>query len=194
MNFTAEFSEFSWKLSAFLLMKFIEKPTVNAIKDEVYKMCCDIANGKQVEFNAKFNEPIFVQRLPYYASSRITRSLLLTHAYLDPNQVEPIQGHFDIEHIFPKKWQTANYNGWDSKEAKEHLERFGNKILFERKLNIQAGNGYFEQKKSKYSESRIHMTKSLANYHKSDWVKDDIEARERQFANDLMAFFKEHLN
>ena len=40
------------------------------------------------------------------------------------------------EHIFPKKWQTTNYNGWDEKDAQAYLDCFGNKIVFEKKLNI----------------------------------------------------------
>ena len=56
----------------------------------------------------------------------------------------------DIEHIFPKKWQDTNYNGWTKIDADLYLDRFGNKTVFEKKLNIQAGNGYFGVKKQKY--------------------------------------------
>ena len=51
-------------------------------------------------------------------------------AYLNINQSDLIPATFDIEHIFPKKWQDTNYNGWDKKDADLYLDRFGNKIIF----------------------------------------------------------------
>lgn len=192
--FETHFSSFLQRLSAFLLVKFIEKPTVNAIRDDIFQMCADISHRRPVGFSCAIGEHELSQRIPIYSTSRITRALLLTHAYLHPEQTDPILGNCDIEHIFPKKWQTANYNGWNVSEAREHLERFGNKILLETRLNIQAGNGYFQQKKSKYSQSGIHSARSLSTYASPDWVKEDIEQRERLFTNDLIAFFRQHLN
>lgn len=55
-----------------------------------------------------------------------------------------------MEHIFPQKWQNTNYNGWTREDAKEYLEQIGNKMWLEKKINIQAGNGYFGRKKEKY--------------------------------------------
>ena len=49
-------------------------------------------------------------------------------------------------------------------------------IIFEKKLNIQAGNGYFNNKKDKYRNSDVQeVVKCLANSNKEDWVKEDIE-------------------
>lgn len=74
----------------------------------------------------------------------------------------------DIEHIFPKKWQDTNYNGWQKKEAEEYLEHIGNKILLEKKENIQAGNGYFNHKKEKYRNSHLIEAQDLAKSEKKD--------------------------
>ena len=41
---------------------------------------------------------------------------------------------------------NTNYNGWDKAEAEKHIEMFGNKIIFEKRLNIQAGNGYLAKR------------------------------------------------
>ena len=38
--------------------------------------------------------------------------------------------------VLPPKWQTTNYNGWAQADAECYLELFGNKVVFERKLNI----------------------------------------------------------
>lgn len=119
---------------------------------------------------------------------------MLLFSYLHPDQKELIPETFDIEHIFPKKWQNTNYNGWSKDDADLYLDRFGNKCVFEKKLNIQAGNGYFGVKKQKYKSSKIATILDLANYDKDDWTKVDIEDREKNFTDCLMDFFKLHLD
>ena len=118
---------------------------------------------------------------------------MLLHAYLDEGQNEIIPWSFDIEHIFPKKWQNTNYHGWNYNDAQAYLDRFGNKIILEKKLNIQAGNGYFGIKKNKYSASKFATVLRLSSYPKNDWTKDDIENREKIFIDDLINFFEPYL-
>ncbi|MDR1975509.1 MAG: DUF1524 domain-containing protein [Campylobacteraceae bacterium] len=65
--------------------------------------------------------------------------------------------------------------------------------MFEKKLNIQAGNGYFGLKKQKYASSKIACVQELSSYSKNDWLKEDIEERETKFKERLVAFFKEQL-
>ena len=77
--------------------------------------------------------------------------------------------------------------------ADEYLEKFGNKVAIEKKVNIQAGNGYFGKKKGKYSNSKIAEVIYLSNYSKNDWVKDDIEERDNNFMTVLLNFFKDNL-
>ena len=121
--------------------------------------------------------------------------MILLHAYLNPNQIDMIESKFEIEHIFPRKWQTANYNGWNQNDAKGYLERYGNKVAIGKKLNIQAGNGYFGQKKNKYYKySPIANVKYLSEYPSDDWVKTDIEAREKLFLESIVDFFHSNLN
>lgn len=84
----------------------------------------------------------------------------------------------EIEHILPKKWQTANYNGWSKEDAEKYLEQIGNKIFLEKKINIQAGNGYFGKKKDKYRESCFLEARDLANCPKDDWTKRGHRSKE----------------
>lgn len=118
---------------------------------------------------------------------------MLLHAYLDSDQKSLIPATFDIEHIFPKKWQDTNYNGWNKSDADLFLDRFGNKVVLEKKLNIQAGNGYFGIKKLRYSSSSISTVLKLANYSTNDWLKEDIEQREEEFKETLINYFKENI-
>lgn len=96
----------------------------------------------------------------------------------------------DIEHIFPVKWQNTNYQGWYKKDADIYLEQIGNKMLLEKKINIECGNGYFGKKKEIYKDSNFSEAKNLADYHKNDWLKEDIEKRNEEIYDRLKVFFK----
>jgi len=193
-TFENDLSSFLQNLQAYLLLKFIEKPTVNAIKDSIYQHCIYIAQSQSSKFIEQINEIQLRERIPVYSYSRITRSLLLVHAYQHENQIGLIPNGHEIEHVFPKKWQNTNYNGWEHSEAKNFLEKFGNKILFEKRLNIQAGNNYFNSKKLHYGKSKISTVLDLSNYKNSDWLKDDIIERENKIISDLISYFKEKLS
>jgi uncharacterized protein with ParB-like and HNH nuclease domain len=193
-SFDADFCKMLKKLIAFLFAKFIDAPSVNAIKDDIYTSCISLQNQNELQIRITINEELLNQQIDSHSSSRLSRALLLLDAYLNPNQIDLIPGTFDIEHIFPKKWQDTNYNGWNINDAALYLDRFGNKIVFEKKLNIQAGNGYFGVKKQKYGLSKIACVLDLSVYHKNDWVKEDIEARELTFKSTLIDFFKVQLS
>ncbi len=180
------------KLLASLVYKFIGAPTVNAIKGDIYQSCITIINNNELSFRINWDEETLLSDFNNHHSSRISRVLLLLDAYLNPNQTELIPYTFDIEHIFPKKWQNTNYNGWEIEDANKYLDRLGNKVILEKKLNIQAGNGYFGVKKNRYANSKIANVIDLANYPKDDWVKTDIEQREEDFKENITSFFKKH--
>ena len=193
-TFDADFCKMLKKLIAFLFAKFIDAPSVNAIKDDIYTSCISLQNQNELQIRITINEELLNQQIDSHSSSRLSRALLLLDAYLNPNQIDLIPGTFDIEHIFPKKWQDTNYNGWNINDAVLYLDRFGNKVVFEKKLNIQAGNGYFGVKKQKYGLSKIACVLDLSIYYKNDWVKEDIEARELKFKSTLIDFFKVQLS
>lgn len=192
-TFEQDFELMLKKLISYLFAKFIDAPTVNAIKDDIYATCISLNQKRGLQFKINFNENSLKNKIRELASSRLSRALLLLDAYLNPAQKSKIPETFDIEHIFPKKWQNTNYNGWNKKDATEYLDKFGNKIVLEKKLNIQAGNGYFGVKKEKYSRSDIAIVKDLSNYPKEDWLKLDIEEREKKFIANILNFFKDNI-
>lgn len=192
-TFETDFENMLQKLIAFLFAKFIDQPSVNAIKDDIYNSCISINANNELQYRFALNEELLSQQIDNHSSSRISRALLLLYAYQNPNQTEVIPYTFDIEHIFPKKWQDTNYNGWTKSDADLYLDRFGNKTVFEKKLNIQAGNGYFGVKKQKYKVSTIATVQDLSNYPSNDWVKTDIEKREQEFKTTLLNYFRTNL-
>lgn len=193
-NFSEELTSFLKKLTAFLFVKFIEKPTVNAIKDDIYQMCIAAQQENEINFNFEFDKNVLKSRIRLNSSWRLARALILLHAYLNEKQKDLLPITFDVEHIFPRKWQTTNYFGWSIDDAHVYLESFGNKVALEKKLNIQAGNGYFGNKKVKYLESKIQDALYLGNLSQTDWNKTDIEEREAEFIERLFLYFKGLLN
>ncbi len=182
------------KLVSYLFVKFIDNPTVNAIKTDIFKYCVYLSGKSEDNLFIKDVDSV-KDKISTFGKSKLSRSLILLHSYLyaDGEQKELFDNDIEIEHIFPKKWQDTNYNGWLYAEAESYLERLGNKIPFEKKLNIQAGNGYFGAKKVKYSDSSVYEVQRLGKYHKNDWIKDDIEEREKSMIDRLITFFKENL-
>lgn len=172
--------DFLKKISTFLYVKFIYSPTVNAIKDAIYSYSIDVYHKHSWNFEVAKNED-FRQRLSAHNSSRITKGLLFMYAYTNPAQAL-ITFNPQIEHIFPQKWQNTNYNGWNKEEADEYLEKLGNKVLIEKRINIQANNNYFRKKGDAYEGSKIVELQILAKHQKSDWLKEDIVSRETEIS------------
>lgn len=194
-DFQEQFEIMLERLVAFLFAKFIDRPTVNAIKDDIFNAYVDFEKNINHQYNCNIDldSEIFSQKITEHSQSRITKALLLLHAYLHPNQTTLIDDKFDIEHIFPTKWQDTNYNGWNKNDADKYLNNLGNKIVFEKKLNIQAGNEYFGKKKTEYQKSAIATVQDLISHANNDWLKEDIIDREKTIKNDLITFFKSQL-
>jgi hypothetical protein len=178
---------------AFLFSKFIISPTINAIRDDIFNAYISIHKKNDPKFKTDFSIDNIKQRLLEYTSPKLTKALLLLDAYLNKKQKDLINFDFQIEHIFPKKWQNTNYKGWTEEDAESYLELYGNKVVFEQKLNILAGNGYFGKKKDRYSESQIANVLDLSKIKQNDWVKKDIIAREDHFINTIIEFINNEL-
>lgn len=82
--------------------------------------------------------------------------------------------------------------------VKWEIEHIGNKLPFEKKLNIVAGNGYFGKKKKEYSASKIAITKALGTSDVSDWNMDSIMKRDIRVSDEIIAILNrwnnEYLN
>lgn len=64
------------------------------------------------------------------------------------------------------------------------MEHIGNKIPFEKKLNIIASNGYFTKKKESYNKSKIGILLELATANDT-WGLDEIRERDIRIADEL---------
>ena len=190
--FADEFPIFLRKIISFYFTQFIMNPSVNAIKDATYQFCVDLSELRPLKVSEKLPSD-FSALMSQAVNYKIARAIILLHAYQNPAQASLLPQKFEIEHIFPQRWQSTNYFGWTQEDAEVYMEKFGNKVAIEKKLNIQAGNGYFGRKKDRYRSSNISNVLNLSNYEKDDWAKEDIESREQAFLENITEFFSENL-
>lgn len=95
-----------------------------------------------------------------------------------------------IEHIFPQKWQTNYFIDESDNKIREKIEHIGNKLPFEKKLNIIAGNGYFAKKKKEYAASKIEITKVMGLSEIQEWNLESISKRDIRISDSIIAILK----
>ena len=115
--------------------------------------------------------------------------LLKMLAYSEQDYLLPEK--WEIEHILPKKWQDAYFINHSDEEIKDKLEHLGNKLPFEKKLNIIAGNGYFDKKKKEYLNSAIVITKNMGESRISEWDLDSVSERDIRVSDKIKEIFKD---
>ena len=69
---------------------------------------------------------------------------------------------------------------------KDKIEHIGNKLPFEKRLNIVAGNGYFGKKKKAYSASKITITNAMGTVNIQDWDMDSIMKRDIRISDEII--------
>lgn len=196
LDYFDKHDEFLAKVIAHFLAKFINKPSIAEIKPIVFNAYTALYEAGKLDFQTNTKEILQDEatfKAQFFKADRLIPSLLRLNLYLQyPNQELNIKA--EIEHIFPKttRWRSS-YTGWDKDEAKPFIESIGNKMWLEKKLNIQASNDYFDNKKEKYATSKFLEAQELAKYPKSDWLKEDIEKRNEKIYTRLKNFFRENL-
>ncbi len=88
-----------------------------------------------------------------------------------------------IEHVLPEN----PTEGWDSVIAvdrqPQYVYRLGNLTLLERKLNRDAGNKLFDDKKHLYAQSEYRLTRAIEEHAPHEWDVAAITVRQRQMAD-----------
>ena len=183
-NFEARFALFLNKLLMELMTKYLMIPTINAVKPDILKLNSAIVASDVPTF--EFKNIDLAQLEPYIQNPNrnVVRMLLKTLAYEQQDELLPAK--WEIEHIFPQKWQTNYFPDESDATIKEKIEHIGNKLPFEKKLNIVAGNGYFGKNKKEYSASKIAITKALGTSDVSDWNMDSIMKRDIRVSDEII--------
>lgn len=186
-NFEHNFLTFLRKLCIELCTKYVVTPTVNAVKSDIIKLDIAIINSAFPNFTFKkiSNEDLKnCLRIPH---RNIVRMLLKLLAYTEQDDLLPEK--WEIEHILPKNYQKTYFPEVSDRIIKNTIEHLGNKIPFEKKLNIQASDNYFNKKKNVYKNSSIMITKKLSILSISNWKLEQIYARDAEMISILINLF-----
>ena len=185
-QFEMHFLRFLRKLIAELLTRYLLAPTINAVKVDILKLNVSIANAAIPEFNFKEMNDSMLSTVVKVPNRNAVRMMLKVLAYQSNDQSVLLPATWEIEHIFPQKWQNNYFVDMSDDVIKEKIEHIGNKTPFEKRLNIVAGNGYFGKKKKLYADSTIAITKGMATSPIQEWSLDDITERDVHVSDCLL--------
>lgn len=185
-DFNDNFLKFLRRFYVFLIEKYIQMPTINAVKGDILKLDIKILSTQNPIFDETtyINSEEFKKALinPHY---KIVRMLLLLLAYNNEKQDKLLPDKWEIEHIFPQSWNDNYIINISIDTLKERIEHLGNKLPFEKKLNIKASNGYFGKKKNEYMQSQISIVKDMSESPFEDWATNNIEARDKEITEEI---------
>ena len=183
-DFETKFAKFLDKLLMELMTKYLITPTINAVKPDILKLNAEIITSDIPMFGFKIVEMSQLEPYIQNPNRNMVRMILKTLAYEHQNELLPVK--WEIEHIFPRKWQTNYFTDESEETIKEKIEHIGNKLPFEKKLNIVAGNGYFDKKKKAYAKSRIAITNAIGTCDMTDWDLDSIMKRNIRVSDEVI--------
>jgi uncharacterized protein with ParB-like and HNH nuclease domain len=201
-DFEDLFLKFLRKFYVMLLVRFLEAPTISAVKGDILKLNAEIIRTNQPVFAAGFEEKktdnqyelqaekVRTDNLLIKPNSKVERMILKLLAYQEEGQTTMLPNYWEIEHIFPQKWDSK-YFTLTEEEANDKLEHIGNKLPLEKKLNISASNNYFNKKKEKYKSSAIAMSKKLGESSLDEWTLTNIEQNDEEICKQLKKLFKQ---
>lgn len=187
-TFEDEFLLFVKRLLAVLSARYIVTPTINAVKTGILNLNAEIIKSPQPKFDfSKVDEKELSDKIKN-AHRNTVRMILKIIAY--QHQADLLPEKWEIEHILPQKWQSSYFSTSTDSEVKELVEHIGNKIPFEKKLNIIASNGYFAKKKESYNKSKVEILHELSKNH-NDWGLDEIRERDIRISDELVTLLNE---
>lgn len=187
-KFEELFLIFLRKLFVNLFKVYIVSPTLNSIKTSILSLNSSILHDEtpNFEFRNVTEEELKngIKRL----NRKAVRMLLKLLAYNTEEQNELLPYNWEIEHILPLKWQPSYFNS-NEDEVNELIETIGNKIPFEKRLNIIASNGYFSKKQEQYRKSNIAIAKAMSNSDIKDWKLEEIRERNIRVIDEVIDTF-----
>lgn len=187
-TFEDGFLLFVKRLLAVLSARYIVTPTINAVKTGILNLNAEIIKSPQPKFDfSKVDEKELSDKIKN-AHRNTVRMILKIIAY--QHQADLLPEKWEIEHILPQKWQSSYFSTSTDSEVKELVEHIGNKIPFEKKLNIIASNGYFAKKKESYNKSKVEILLELSKNH-NDWGLDEIRERDIRISDELVTLLNE---
>lgn len=181
-TFENDFLVFLRRLLAVLAARYIVTPTINAVKRGILNLNSEIIKSPIPVFDFNHIDENELKDKIKNAHRNTVRMILKMIAY--QHQTEILPEKWEIEHIFPQKWQPSYFQSTPDGEVKELVEHIGNKIPFEKKLNITASNNFFTKKQESYQKSKVEILLELSRKH-TDWGLDEIRERDIRISDEL---------
>ncbi|WP_318766113.1 DUF262 domain-containing protein [Lactiplantibacillus carotarum] len=181
-DFENKFLAFLRRLLAVLAARYIVTPTINAVKRGILNLNAEIIKSPTPKFDFSPINENELKDASKDAHRNTVRMILKMIAYQHQEKLLPEK--WEIEHIFPQKWQPSYFPTSSANEVKELVEHIGNKIPFEKRLNIIASNGYFTKKQESYQKSQVEILRELSRQH-DDWGLDEIRERDIRISDEL---------
>ncbi|MGP1625229.1 DUF262 domain-containing protein [Prevotella koreensis] len=134
-------------------------------QDEIFKEQFKVATVSQAK-NARY----YLASMENYKRGKSHPELLVN---LNPDSV-------NLEHILPQN-PEENYPNFSEEQHSAYYKRIGNLTLMKTKENSDFKNSNFANKRTKYAESELWITKSISE--KLDWNIDEINNRQSELAD-----------
>jgi uncharacterized protein with ParB-like and HNH nuclease domain len=120
-------------------------------------------------------------KIAKYIFSKIER-------YRYKNDIPVESDLFTIEHILPES-ADQNWGGFDSEAINRSVYRIGNLTLLEKKLNKDAGNLKYEEKKPFFKQSNSKLTCNLPDIYDT-WDERSLSERQKELAKDAKSIWR----
>lgn len=187
-QFEKLFLKFLRKLFVNLFKVYLVSPTINSVKTSILNLNSSILHDEVLKFDFRNVTEDELKNSLKHLHQNAVRMLLKLLAYNTEGQNELLPYNWEIEHILPVKWQPSYFNS-NEDEINELIETIGNKIPFEKRLNIIASNGYFTKKQEQYRKSNILMAKTMSNSNIKDWKLEEIRERNIRIIDEVIDTF-----
>ncbi|MEF2903513.1 MAG: DUF262 domain-containing HNH endonuclease family protein [Dialister invisus] len=187
-KFEELFLIFLRKLFVNLFKVYIVSPTINSVKTSILNLNSSILHDEVLNFEFRNVTEDELKNGIKHLHRNAVRMLLKLLAYNIEEQKELLPYNWEIEHILPLKWQPSYFNS-NGDEVNELIETIGNKIPFEKRLNIIASNGYFSKKQEQYVKSNIAIAKAMSNSNIKDWKLEEIRERNIRIIDEVIDTF-----
>lgn len=172
--------------------------TVDSVREITYKVGVAISRGKnyleEYRENVKADKEYFDQKLSGNDFGRYQRGLVWLCASLNSAQKRAdyaqVIGSCQVEHVLPHRWGGGYGADWTDDLHAEYIEKIGNKIPLEWKINIRAGANFFERKQERYKDSKVQDAFDLAS-DETLWKPSDVDRWQKKSLNRFRDFFAE---
>ena len=104
------------------------------------------------------------------------------------NEIEPESDLYTIEHILPEN-ASDTWGDFSFDEINRSIYRIGNLTLLEKKLNKEADQKPFSEKKGIYSKSNCESTKAITE-HFDTWNEDKLAARQKELSKHAKSIWR----